>query len=104
LDFVKKSIFPQRILVVSGDSHLAMALQLALEERGYTVRCERNSRDAIGAIKEFSPDTLITACDETVFIGRRNAAEIVDLPRPLDTDALLRLLQTVEESAESLAM
>jgi hypothetical protein len=65
-----------------------------LGERGYTVRCESDSRNAIGAMKEFSPDTLLTASDEIVFVGKRNATEIAELPRPVDPDELLRILKT----------
>jgi hypothetical protein len=83
----------QRVLVVCQDSHLSLALQVLLTERGYSVRCERDSRHAIEAIKEFAPDALLTACDDTLYIGRRNAVEISELPRPFRTEELLCVLE-----------
>ena len=81
-----------RILIVSENSHLSLALELALRERGHDVRCEADSMEAVGTIREFSPDFLLTACEETVFVGKRGAEEIAELPRPVDTGALFRLL------------
>ena len=87
---------PQRVLVVCQDSHLSLALQVLLTERGYGVRCEGDSRHAIEAIKEFAPDALLTACDDTIYIGRRNAVEIAELPRPFRTEELLCVLENSE--------
>ena len=91
-----QATIPQRILIISEDSHLALALELLLGERGYILRSEGNQLDAIAAIKEFAPDVLLTASSTTVFVYRRNA-EILDLPRPLDAEGLLHILEAREE-------
>jgi hypothetical protein len=88
--------FPQRILIFSEDSHLALALEVALAERGYVLRSEDNQIQVKAAIKEFAPDALIMASSTMVFIYRRNA-EILDLPRPVDTEKLLHILEAREE-------
>jgi DNA-binding response OmpR family regulator len=83
-----------RILIVTSNQHLALGLRTMLAERGHAVRCENDSRDAVDAMREFEPDTLLTACEETVFVGRRNASEIAELKCPVDTVDLLRVLET----------
>jgi len=83
-----------RVLIISQEPHLALALQIVLSERGYLVRCEKDSFQAIGTIKEFSPDVLLTASAAAVFVSRRHSPDIADLPRPVDTDELLRLLES----------
>jgi hypothetical protein len=47
----------------------------------------------VDAMKEFAPDTLLTVCEETMFIGRRNTTEITELKRPVDLVDLLRVLE-----------
>jgi hypothetical protein len=89
-----------RILIITEDSHLALALQVALTERSYLVRHEMDSRDALVAIKEFAPDAMITASEAAVFISRRNAADVTDLPRPLDLPHLRRVLETEPQGGD----
>lgn len=87
-----------KVLIVSPNVQLAFTLEVLLREHGFEVRSEGSSKEASGAIKEFAPDVLLTACEDTVFVGRRNASEIEELSRPVDTEALLRLLR--ESSVE----
>jgi len=83
----------QRILVISEDSHLALALGVVFGEHGKMIRWESDSTLAVQAIQEFRPDAMLTASPSTLFIQRRNSTEILDLPRPVDILALLRLLE-----------
>lgn len=91
-----QTTLPQRILIISEDSDLALALEVVLGERGYILRSKDNQIEAIAAIKEFAPDVLITASSTMVFVYRRNA-DILDLPRPIDTEKLLHILEVREE-------
>ena len=82
----------KRILLIIDDSHLALALQVVLSEHGNTVRWESDSTSATKAIREFQPDTMLTASAFAVFVSSRDSAEITELARPVDTSQLLQLL------------
>jgi len=82
----------ERILVITEDSHLALALRVVFGEHGKMVRWEADPALAIQAIREFRPDAMLTASTSTVFIQRHNA-EIVDMARPVDILQLLRFLE-----------
>jgi hypothetical protein len=87
-----KSHASKRILLITEDSHFALALQVALSEHGNMVHWERDSKSAMKAIREFQPDAMLTASPSAVFISSRNSAEIVEFPKPVDTLELRRLL------------
>lgn len=83
----------RRVLVISEDPEFARALCGLFSEHGIAVRCEHNPTEALLAIRDFRPDAMVTASVTTVFLSRRSSQEIVDLVRPIDPFALLRLLQ-----------
>lgn len=87
-----KPSFVKRILIISEDRHLVLALQVLLSERGHLVRCQSEETGALRAIQEFRPDAMITASAFAVFVSVHNS-ELVDFPRPLDTRRLLDLLE-----------
>jgi len=70
-----------------------LALHDVLRERGYSVRCEKDTTQAFEVMKEFNPDVMITASATEAFISRRDSAEIVDLASPVDTCELFRVLE-----------
>src|SRR5687767_10668306 len=84
---------PQRVLIVSHDAHLALALQTSLAELGKTVRCERNGQSAKRVIEEFDPDAMLTVSVSSVFLKKRHSSEIVELPRPIRIPSLVHLLE-----------
>ena len=93
-----------RVLIIGEDSHRARGSQVVLSEHGYTVCCEGDSIRVVDVIQEFKPDAMIIASATTAFISRRNSAEIVDLPRPVETCELLRLLESCPEGSFDCAM
>ena len=86
-------ISPKRILIVSEESHLAIALQILFSEQGNMVRCESDSSRAMLAVHEFRPDAILTASPSTVFFSCSKSGDIIDLPRPVDAAELLRTLE-----------
>lgn len=87
---------PKRILIISEEPHLALALQVLFSEQGHIVRCESDSSRAMLAVRESRPDAILTASASTVFVSSSNSGDIVDLPRPVDASELLRILERLK--------
>lgn len=83
----------RRVLLISPECHVALALEAALQDHGHIVWHETDSSSAMLAINEFSPNSMITVSDTMVFVCNRDSMEIADLPRPVDIDALFRVLE-----------
>ena len=85
----------RRILIVSEDSDLALALQVTLGDHGNTVRWEANPRHAHQTAGEFRPAVMLTASASAVFVGSPHSPEIFDLPRPVDAARLVVLVESL---------
>jgi len=83
----------RRVLIISTEHHVALALATVLRDNGHLVWHETDSVAAMLAMKEFSPNSMITVSDSAVFVCNRDSTEISELPRPVDTNALLRVLE-----------
>lgn len=81
------------ILIIGEDSHLALALEIVLRERGYSVQCERSSEWKEGEWRHERPGLIINISTSHVEAELPGSTEKVEMKRPVDTDQLLSLAE-----------